>query len=159
MRIIRKNRKAEPAISTAALPDIVFILLFFFMTVTTIKTDTLLVDNVLPQASQVKKLEKKDRVIEIYVGKPNQELARVLGVEPRIQLGNKIASVDEVGTYILQELAKKPDAIRNMVTVSLKIDKNVNVGLVSDIKEELRKVNLLKVNYTVFQGNSQVGKL
>lgn len=52
-----------------------------------------------------------------------------------------------------KELAQKPDAIRNLVTVSLKIDRNVNVGVVLDIKEELRKVNLLKVNYTVFQGN------
>lgn len=61
--------------------------------------------------------------------------------------------MSEVGPYVLQELAQKPDAIRNLVTVSLKIDKDVNVGVVSDIKEELRKVNLLKVNYTVFQGN------
>ncbi|KAB7529153.1 biopolymer transporter ExbD [Flagellimonas olearia] len=153
MKSIRNNKKAQPAISTAALPDIVFILLFFFMTVTTIKSETLLVDNNLPQANQVKKLEKKDRVIEIYVGRPNQDLAKVLGSEPRIQLNNKIAHMSEVGPYVLQELAQKPDAIRNLVTVSLKIDKDVNVGVVSDIKEELRKVNLLKVNYTVFQGN------
>ncbi|RYC50569.1 ExbD/TolR family protein [Flagellimonas olearia] len=153
MRSIRNKKKAQPAISTAALPDIVFILLFFFMTVTTIKSETLLVDNNLPQANQVKKLEKKDRVIEIYVGRPNQDLAKVLGSEPRIQLNNKIAHMSEVGPYVLQELAQKPDAIRNLVTVSLKIDKDVNVGVVSDIKEELRKVNLLKVNYTVFQGN------
>ncbi|MDC6361529.1 MULTISPECIES: ExbD/TolR family protein [Flavobacteriaceae] len=153
MKSIRNSKKAQPAISTAALPDIVFILLFFFMTVTTIKSETLLVDNNLPQANQVKKLEKKDRVIEIYVGRPNQDLAKVLGSEPRIQLNNKIAHINEVGPYVLQELAQKPDAIRNLVTVSLKIDKEVNVGVVSDIKEELRKVNLLKVNYTVFQGN------
>lgn len=153
MKSIRNNKKAQPAISTAALPDIVFILLFFFMTVTTIKSETLLVDNNLPQANQVKKLEKKDRVIEIYVGRPNQDLTKVLGSEPRIQLNNKIAHMSEVGPYVLQELAQKPDAIRNLVTVSLKIDKDVNVGVVSDIKEELRKVNLLKVNYTVFQGN------
>lgn len=150
----RKSKKGLPAISTASLPDIVFMLLFFFMTVTTIKDYPMLVDNELPKADQVKKLEKKDRVIEIYVGKPTEELEKVLGTEPKIQLDKRLANVNEVAPYVLSELAKKPDAIRNLVTVSLKVDKKVGMGIVSDIKEELRKVNLLKVNYTTYEGNS-----
>ena len=57
------NKKKDgdlPAVSTASLPDIVFMLLFFFMTVTTMKDSTLMVDNTLPNATEVKKLEKKD---------------------------------------------------------------------------------------------------
>ena len=154
MRNTRESRKEIPAISTASLPDIVFMILFFFMTVTTIKTNPLLVDNDLPKADQVKKLENKDRVVEIFVGKPSTEQAKIFGNEPKIQLDNKLASVNDVGSYVLAELAKKPDAIRNFVTVSLKVDKNVNVGVVSDIKQELRKINALKVNYTTYQGNS-----
>ncbi|MBO0322955.1 biopolymer transporter ExbD [Muricauda sp. CAU 1633] len=154
MKNSRETRKEIPAISTASLPDIVFMILFFFMTVTTIKTNPLLVDNNLPKADQVKNLEKKDRVIEIFVGKPSQELAKTFGNEPKIQLDNRLANVNEVGPYVLAELAKKPDAIRNLVTVSLKVDKDVNVGIVSDIKQELRKINTLKVNYTTYQGNS-----
>lgn len=154
MRNTRESRKELPAISTASLPDIVFMILFFFMTVTTIKTNPLLVDNNLPKADQVKKLEKKDRVIEIFVGKPSSELVKTFGSEPKIQLDNRLANVNEVGSYVLAELAKKPDAIRNLVTVSLKVDKNVNVGIVSDIKKELQKINALKVNYTTYQGNS-----
>lgn len=149
----RRNKNRLPAISTASLPDIVFMLLFFFMTVTTVKDNTLLVDNNLPTADHVKKLERKDRVIEIYVGKPARELASVLGAEPKIQLNNKLAHVNEVAPFVLSELAKKPEAIRNRVTVSLKVDRKVNMGIVSDIKEELRKVNLLKVNYTTYEGN------
>ena len=56
------NKKKDgdlPAVSTASLPDIVFMLLFFFMTVTTMKDSTLMVENTLPNASEVKKLEKK----------------------------------------------------------------------------------------------------
>lgn len=154
MRNTRNSKKEMPAISTASLPDIVFMILFFFMTVTTIKTNPLLVDNNLPKADEVKKLEKKDRIIEIFVGKPSQELAKTFGSEPKIQLDNRLANVNDVGSYVLAELAKKPDAIRNLVTVSLKVDKNVNVGIVSDIKQELRKINALKVNYTTYQGNS-----
>lgn len=154
MKNYRKPKNRLPAISTASLPDIVFMLLFFFMTVTTIKNNTLLVDNNLPNAKEVKKLEKKDRIIEIFVGKPSRELAEVLGSEPKIQLDNKLANVNDVAPYVLSELSKKPDAIRNLVTVSLKVDKDVKVGIVSDIKEELRKVNLLKVNYTTYEGNA-----
>lgn len=154
MRNFRNTKKGLPAVSTASLPDIVFMLLFFFMTVTTIKNETLLVANTLPNADQVKKLEKKDRLIEIYVGKPSQDLAEVLGSEPRIQLNNKLANVVDVAPYVLSELARKPEAIRNLVTVSLKVDKDVKVGIVSDIKEELRKANLLKVNYTTYEGDA-----
>lgn len=153
MNFFNKRRKKLPVISTASLPDIVFMLLFFFMTVTTIKSEDLLVDNNLPNAKEVKKLEKKDRVIEIFVGKPSPNLAKVLGTEPRIQLNNKLANVSEVGSYVLSELAKKPEGIRNFVTVSLKIDKEVKVGIVSDIKQELRKINVLKVNYTTHEGD------
>ena len=112
MRISEKNKNRLPAVSTASLPDIVFMLLFFFMTVTTIKDNTLLVDNDLPSADYVKELTKKDRIIEIFVGKPSPGLVGVLGTEPKIQLDDRLAHVNEVGPYVLSELAKKPDAIR-----------------------------------------------
>ncbi len=154
MRNYRSSKNRLPAISTASLPDIVFMLLFFFMTVTTINDTTLLVDNDLPNADEVKKLEKKDRIIQIFVGKPSKELAQVLGSEPKIQLDDKLGTVDDVVPYVLSELEKKPDAIKNFVTVSLKIDKNVKLGIVSDIKQELRKANVLKVNYTTYEGDT-----
>ncbi len=153
MSFSKKSKNRLPAVSTASLPDIVFMLLFFFMTVTTIKDHNLLVDNNLPTADQVKELAKKDRVIEIFVGKPSPELGKVLGAEPRIQLDDRLATVSEVGPYVLSKLSEKPDAIKNLVTVSLKVDKEVNVGIVADIKRELREVNLLKVNYTTFETN------
>ena len=88
-----KKKSGElPPVSTASLPDIVFMLLFFFMTVTVMKDSSLKVVNVLPNASEIKKLEKKDRVIYIYVGKPTQEYAKVFGTEPKIQLNDKFAN-------------------------------------------------------------------
>ncbi len=151
------NKKKDgdiPAVSTASLPDIVFMLLFFFMTVTTMKDNTLMVDNTLPNASETKKLEKKDRVIYIYVGKPTSQYQKTFGSEPKIQLNDKFASVSEVGDYILQERAKKPQDIQNVLTTALKVDKEANMGLISDIKQELRKVNALKVNYTTYEGDA-----
>jgi len=151
------NKKKDgdlPAVSTASLPDIVFMLLFFFMTVTTMKDSSLMVENTLPNASETKKLEKKDRVIYIYVGKPTSQYQKVFGSEPKIQLNDKFANVGEVGDFILQERAKKPQELQNVLTTALKVDKDANMGLISDIKQELRKVNALKVNYTTYEGDA-----
>ncbi|MBQ4913954.1 biopolymer transporter ExbD [Maribacter sp. MMG018] len=153
-KFAKKKDGEVPAVSTASLPDIVFMLLFFFMTVTVMKDSSLKVENVLPNASEIKKLEKKDRVIYIYVGKPTKEYQKVFGTEPKIQLNDKFANPSEVGDYVLMERAKKPQELQNVLTTALKVDKNAKMGLISDIKEELRKVNALKVNYTTYEGDA-----
>ncbi|NHF58424.1 biopolymer transporter ExbD [Flavobacteriaceae bacterium TP-CH-4] len=153
-KFAKKKSGEVPAVSTASLPDIVFMLLFFFMTVTVMKDSSVMVENVLPNASEIKKLEKKDRVITIYVGAPTQEYQKVFGTESKIQLNDKFANASEVGDYILMERAKKPQELQNVLTTSLKVDKNANMGLIADIKLELRKVNALKVNYTTYEGDA-----
>lgn len=155
MSKFNKKKGAElPPVNTASLPDIVFMLLFFFMTVTVMKDSTIKVENTLPNASETKKLEKKDRIIYIYVGKPTPEYQKVFGTEPKIQLNDKFAGVSEVGDYILQERAKKAQELQNVLTTALKVDKNANMGVISDIKQELRKVNALKINYTTYDGDA-----
>ena len=77
-----------PAISTASLPDIVFMLLFFFMVATVMRDNTLMVTNKLPAADQVQKLDKKDRVIYIYAGKPSSRYQNKYGDQPKIQLND-----------------------------------------------------------------------
>ncbi|MGB5497964.1 MAG: biopolymer transporter ExbD [Maribacter sp.] len=150
-----KKKSGElPPVSTASLPDIVFMLLFFFMTVTVMKDSSLKVENVLPNANEIKKLEKKDRVIYIYVGRPTQEYQKTFGTESKIQLNDKFAQPSDVGDYILSERAKKSQELQNVLTTALKVDKNANMGLISDIKQELRKVNALKVNYTTYEGDA-----
>ncbi|MCM4173859.1 biopolymer transporter ExbD [Arenibacter sp. TNZ] len=150
----KKKDAALPAVNTASLPDIVFMLLFFFMTVTVMKDSTLKVENVLPNATEIKKLEKKDRVIYIYVGKPTREYEKTYGTESKIQLNDKFAAASDVGDYILMERAKKPQELQNVLTTALKVDKDANMGIISDIKQELRKVNALKVNYTTYDGDA-----
>ncbi len=153
-KFAKKKSGELPAVSTASLPDIVFMLLFFFMTVTVMKNNDVKVKNELPQANEIKKLEKKDRVITIFVGAPNDEFASVFGKEATIQLNDKFSNPDDVGDFILQERAKKDEELQNVLTTSLKVDKNANMGLISDIKQELRKVNALKVNYTTYEGDA-----
>ena len=143
-----------PAVSTASLPDIVFMLLFFFMTVTTMKDSSLMVQNTLPNASETKKLEKKDRVIYIYVGTPTSQYQKTFGTQPKIQLNDKFADIKDIGPYVLEQRAGKPQHLQNVLTTALKVDKDANMGLISDIKQELRKVNALKVNYTTYEGDA-----
>ncbi|MFS4493292.1 ExbD/TolR family protein [Maribacter sp. 2308TA10-17] len=149
----KKNEKT-PEVSTASLPDIVFMLLFFFMTVTVMKDDSLKVVNELPNATEVKKLEKKDRIITIYIGKPAKPFDEVLGEQPKIQINDSFISISDVGAKVLEAINNKPEAIRGFVTISLKVDKKASMGLVDDVKEELRKINALKINYTTYEGDT-----
>lgn len=155
MAKFNKKKSGElPPVSTASLPDIVFMLLFFFMTVTVMKNSDLMVNNDLPFADQIQKLDKKDRVIYIYAGKPSQRYQDTYGTSPKIQLNDKFADVKDVGNFILAERAGKREEIQNVLTTALKVDKDTGMGLISDIKQELRKVNALKVNYTTKKGEA-----
>lgn len=149
----RSVNRNLPAISTASLPDIVFILLFFFMTVTTIKNQNLLVENTLPKATEIEKLDKQDRIIEIFVGKATGNHNTDLGNEARIQMDNRFVAIEEVGDHALRALFQMPEYLRKVATVSIKADVGVKMGIVEDLKKELRKVNLLKINYTTFEGD------
>ena len=142
-----------PAISTASLPDIVFILLFFFMTVTTIKNQNLMVENTLPKATETEKMDKQDRIIEIFVGKANSTHNAVMGNEARIQMDNRFVAIKDIGDYALQTLSRMPEHLRKVATVSIKADVGVKMGIIEDLKKELRSVNLLKINYTTYEGN------
>lgn len=153
MSKFKKKKSGElPAVSTASLPDIVFMLLFFFMTVTVMKDSSLMIANELPYADQVQKLDKKDRVIYIYAGKPSERYQSTYGAAAKIQLNDKFADVADVANYVLAERAKKREELQNVLTTALKVDGETNMGLVSDIKQELRKVNALKINYTTRPG-------
>ncbi|WP_264560188.1 ExbD/TolR family protein [Flavobacterium sp. N2270] len=149
----KKKSGGIPAISTASLPDIVFMLLFFFMTATTMKDSDLKIENKLPKANQTAKLHKKQYVMYIYAGKPSERYRNTLGASDRVQMADKIAPVSEVRNFVINERASRNSEDEKYLTASLKIDKNVKMGLVQDIKQELRKVDQLKVNYTTAQGN------
>ncbi|MFQ3352123.1 MAG: biopolymer transport protein ExbD [Candidatus Marivariicella framensis] len=149
MSKFKKKKGGElPAISTASLPDIVFMLLFFFMVATVMRDSTLMVNNSLPAADQVQKLDKKDRVMYIYAGKPSSRYEDKYGSAARIQLNDKFSVVEDVGAFVLAERASKRQELQNVLTTALKVDGDTKMGLVSDIKQELRKVNALKLNYT-----------
>ena len=126
-------------------------LLFFFMVATVMRQNTLLIDNNLPFADQVEKLDKKNLVMYIYAGKPSANYKQY-GTEARIQLNDKFAEVKDIAAFIAAERADKREELIPFLTTALKIDSDANMGLIGDIKQELRKVNALKINYTTKKG-------
>lgn len=140
--------KGAPALNTASLPDIVFMLLFFFMVVTKLRDTELKVSVKTPEASQLTKLENKSLVNFIYVGRPTQKYVQVYGTKPRIQLGDKFAGLEEIPLFLEKHRASVPENQVNQVTSSLRIDGDVTMGIVGDIKTALRKANQLKINYS-----------
>ena len=154
MSKFKKKKSGDlPAISTASLPDIVFMLLFFFMVATVMRENTLLIKNTLPYADQIEKLDKKDLVMYIYAGAPSDRFQGQYGTESRIQLNDKFADVKDIAAFIAAERASKREELVPFLTTALKVDKDANMGLVGDIKQELRKVNALKINYTTKKGD------
>lgn len=154
MSKFKKNSGGEtPAISTASLPDIVFMLLFFFMVTTVMREVTLLVENVKPYATEIKKLEKKNLVTYVYVGKPKKSLVSTMGTEPRIQLNDSFAKLAEIRPFIIEERTAINEAERALMVVSIKSDEDVKMGLISDVKQELRRAEALKLNYSTRKGD------
>ncbi len=150
----KKKDGGLPPISTASLPDIVFMLLFFFMVATVIKEDNLLVENTLPSANQIEKLGKKNPVSYIYIGKPSRNYQATYGTADRIQLNDKYASVEAVKPFIATERAALREELVPKLTIAMKVDKEANMGIVSDVKQELRETNALKINYTTRKGDA-----
>ena len=143
----KTGKREMPALNTSSLPDLIFTLLFFFMIVTTMREVTLKVQFTLPEGTELEKLEKKSLVTFIYVGEPTQEYRAKMGTESRIQLNDKLANVNEISSFVAAEQETRKEEERNMITNNLKVDQFTKMGIVTDVKQELRRANALKVSY------------
>ena len=148
MAKLKKRKKGQPAISTASLPDIIFMLLFFFMVVTVLRDAEKKISVTTPTATELTKLEKKSLVNYLYVGRPLQKYQEERGTRPILQLGDKFADEKDIPLFLEKHRQSIPEVQRRSITSSLRIDQNVTMGIVSDIKTALRKSNQLKVNYS-----------
>lgn len=144
----KKKDGSTPAISTAALPDIVFMLLFFFMVTTVMREVTLKVKVVTPKATEVNKLERKSLVSYIYIGEPIKSLQNQFGTAERIQLNDAFATKKDILQFVEAEREQTDPAEVPLMTFSMKVDKEAKMGIVTDVKQELREANALKINYS-----------
>ena len=133
--------------NTASMGDIVFILLFFFMVTTSMRETDLLVKTDVPKASEVTKLDRKDLTVYINIGTPIASEQARYGTDTRIQLNDSFKTVDDIRNFIASFRDALAEVDRPFMTTALKIDKDTKMGIVADVKEELRRCNALKIMY------------
>ena len=98
----------------------------------------------------MQKLERKNLVSYIYIGVPIK--SKLYGTEPVIQLNDQFATSENIAEFIANERAVRNEADRQFLTTSMKVDKKVKMGIVTDVKQELRKVGAYKINYSTKRG-------
>lgn len=148
MSKFKKKSESSQDIPTAALPDIIFMLLFFFMVTTVLRETEIKVEQRIPRAEQLVKLEKKKLVTYLYVGKPKD---KSMGSEAVIQANDAFIGIDGIINWINQEKSNLNEAERDQITVSMKVDNETKMGIIVDIQSELRDANARKIMYATPQ--------
>lgn len=147
MSKFKKNKKrGAPATSTASLPDIVFMLLFFFMVATVMRETEMLVDIKQPEANEIVKLENRKLVAHVYIGTP---IKGGLGKEPRIQLDDQLVNdATKLKDWLVAKKGKLSEEEAAQLIVSLKVDEKTKMGIVNRVKYELRDNLQFRINYS-----------
>jgi len=151
-RFKKKQDDDGPGMSTASLPDIVFMILFFFMVTTSMKEVEPLVRNELPTASEITKLEDKALVGYIYIGPPTETQ---LGDQPRLQLNDAFAQPEDIGPFWEEKKTTIDEQLHPKLITSFKVDIKTKMGIVTDLKQELRKIQMLKINYSTYTSSAK----
>ena len=146
------NKKEVPAMTSSSLSDIVFMLLFFFMVTTQMRETENKVIVKIPEASEVVKLERKDLNSYINIGTPIKSLQAMYGTEARIQLNDSFKTTDDIRDFVAAERESKSEADRQFMTVSIRADQDVRMGIITDVKQELRRCSALKIMYSARKG-------
>jgi biopolymer transport protein ExbD len=145
MSKFKKKASTSQDIPTASLPDIIFMLLFFFMVTTVLRESDILVEQKIPSARELNKLERKSLVSYIYIGKPKKS---DMGSEPRIQINDRLVQPSDIQKFVNEEKDKLTEVERDQITMALKVDREVKMGIVVDVQQELKEVNARKILYS-----------
>ena len=142
-----RNNKEVPGISSGSLSDIVFMLLFFFMVTTQMRESENKVVIKLPEASQSVKLERKDLASYINIGTPTRQYQGQYGTDARIQLNDSFKTTDDIRDFIAAERESMSEGDRNFMTTVIRADEDVRMGIITDVKQELRRCSALRIMY------------
>lgn len=126
----RSKTKIKSQIPTASMPDIIFMLLVFFM-VTTVLREYEGLPITLPSATRIEKLESKRNTAHLFVNKSGL-----------VSIDDKRIPMPAVRNVMYAKLAENPK-----MTTSLKGDKDTPMKIITELHQELRHANALKVSY------------
>jgi len=146
MSKFKKKANVKQEIPTSSMPDVVFMLLFFFMVTTQMRDTSIIVQQRIPEASQLRKLQRKSLVKYLYIGEPRK--VEEWGKEPKIQANDVFIQPREVIQWVNQEKSTLDESERDQITIALKVDNETKRGIIADVETELRKANARKLLYS-----------
>jgi len=132
MKFRKKQATTKQEIPTASLPDIIFMLLIFFMLTTVLREFDVQVEYTLPEAYMIERIDNKRLISYIWVGR-----------DGRIQIDDNIVRIDDISAIMYQKRVEIPNLI-----VSMRIDQYSEMGVVTDIQQQLREADALRINYS-----------
>ena len=135
MKIERKTHTSKE-ISTSSMPDIIFMLLIFFM-VTTVMREYEGLDVIIPRAKMIEKLESKRHTSYIWATK-----------DGLVSVDDRIININNLSGLMYNKITIDPK-----ITVSLKSDEKTTMKLITDIHTQLRTANALKLSYSALTKN------
>ena len=141
MQIRRKKHRSVPGLNMASMPDLIFTVLFFFMIVTHMRNETVKVKLQVPQGTEVTKSSNKFSTINIYIGRNNYG-------DTQIQVNDRMCSLEQVGTLVRNFKANLSEESQENLIINLRADRNTDMGIVNDLKKELRNVGALTIRYS-----------
>lgn len=141
MQIRRKKHRSVPGLNMASMPDLIFTVLFFFMIVTHMRNETVKVNLQVPQGTEVTKSSNKFSTINIYIGRNNYG-------DTQIQVNDRMCSLEQVGALVQNFKANLSEESQENLIINLRADRNTDMGIVNDLKRELRNVGALTIRYS-----------
>ena len=141
MQIRRKKHRSVPGLNMASMPDLIFTVLFFFMIVTHMRNETVKVKLQVPQGTEVTKSSNKFSTINIYIGRNNYG-------DTQIQVNDRVCSIEQVGALVQNFKANLSEESQENLIINLRADRNTDMGIVNDLKKELRNVGALTIRYS-----------
>lgn len=148
------KRHSVPSLNVASMPDLIFTVLFFFMIVTHMRQVTPKVHYEVPQGTEIEK-ERKAGMVYLFIGKPVDEQGHVVGDETRIQLNDRYVTVAQIPEEIKKEREMMSEDVRQHMTVSIRADRDTEMGVINDVKQALRKAGALNINYSATSSHNQ----
>ena len=155
MSRFRETKHEVPGLNMAAMPDLIFTVLFFFMIVTHMRDVKPQVHYTVPQGTEVEKA-RQSGVVYIFIGKPVDEQGRVLSDETRIQVNDRIVHVGQIGEEIDKARAVMAEDDRPRLVVSLQADRDTEMGIINSVKQALREAGALNINYSATNRNKKI---
>ncbi|HNP06607.1 MAG TPA: biopolymer transporter ExbD [Cyclobacteriaceae bacterium] len=144
-----KKTKVKQDIPTSSMPDVVFMLLFFFMVTTELRKTAVDVMQRIPQATQLRKLQRKSLVTNLYIGEPKK--SDQFGSEPKIQADDAFIEPGDIILWVNRKKDELPENEREQLTIAMKVDSEAKRGIIADVETELRKANARKILYSTLQ--------